>query len=54
MCGFSSARELGTDLSRYDGKCVKCHMPKIQIAGLHDAFTGHQVRVPRADGRYPE
>lgn len=33
---------------------VKCHMPKIEIPTLHYSFTDHQIRIQRADGRYPE
>jgi hypothetical protein len=35
-------------------ECVKCHMPKIEIPTLHYSFTDHQIRIQRADGRYPE
>ena len=34
--------------------CVGCHMPKIEIAGLHYSFTDHQIRIPAPDGKYPE
>lgn len=34
--------------------CIACHMPKIQIAGLHYSFTDHQIRIASPDGRYPE
>jgi hypothetical protein len=34
--------------------CVSCHMPKIEIPGSHKLFTDHQIRVVRANERYPD
>jgi hypothetical protein len=33
--------------------CVSCHMPKIELPGAHHKFTDHQIRVVRANERYP-
>jgi len=33
--------------------CVSCHMPKVEIPGSHYRFTDHQIRVARANDRYP-
>lgn len=28
--------------------CITCHMPKVELPGLHHRFTDHQIRVVRA------
>jgi hypothetical protein len=33
--------------------CVSCHMPKIEMPGSHYRFTDHQIRIARANDRYP-
>lgn len=33
--------------------CVSCHMPKVEIPGTHHRFTDHQIRIVRANERYP-
>jgi hypothetical protein len=33
--------------------CVRCHMPKVEIPGMHHAFTDHWIRVTRKDAPYP-
>ena len=34
--------------------CASCHMPKIDMPGAHRSFTDHQIRIVRANERYPE
>jgi len=34
--------------------CVSCHMPKVEIPGLHFAFADHQIRIVRPGDKYPE
>ena len=33
--------------------CVGCHMPKIEIPGMHHAFTDHWIRIPKNGVPYP-
>jgi hypothetical protein len=33
--------------------CVSCHMPKIEITGMHHAFTDHWIRITKNDMPYP-
>jgi hypothetical protein len=58
QCHAEAAAHAGTRMAKkcpMSGTgCVKCHMPKIEIATLHYSFTDHQIRIQRADGRYPE
>ncbi len=32
-----------------DHNCASCHMPKVDIPGMHHAFTDHDIRVVRPD-----
>lgn len=55
----SSSRNLGSDrritACRISNKnCVSCHMPKIEIPGMHHAFTDHRIRIVRAAALYPD
>ena len=34
--------------------CVTCHMPKVEIPGLHSRFTDHRIRVARPGEKYPD
>ncbi|MGA3024596.1 MAG: multiheme c-type cytochrome [Bryobacteraceae bacterium] len=34
--------------------CVTCHMPKVDVPGLHQPFTDHQIRIVRAEDAYPD
>lgn len=34
--------------------CVTCHMPKIDLAGAHNKFTDHLIRIVKANDRYPD
>jgi hypothetical protein len=34
--------------------CASCHMPQIDLPGAHRSFTDHQIRIVRANERYPE
>jgi len=34
--------------------CIGCHMPKIEIPGLHTQFTDHRIRVARSGQPYPD
>jgi len=33
--------------------CASCHMPKLDMPGSHHKFTDHQIRVVKANARYP-
>ncbi|PYX50700.1 MAG: hypothetical protein DMG76_34010 [Acidobacteria bacterium] len=33
--------------------CVGCHMPKVQIPGMHHAFTDHWIRIAKNGVPYP-
>jgi predicted CXXCH cytochrome family protein len=33
--------------------CVGCHMPKVEIPGMHHAFTDHWIRIARDGVPYP-
>ncbi len=35
-------------------ECISCHMPKVEIPGLHARFTDHRIRVVRPGGKYPD
>jgi len=35
------------------GKCVSCHMPKVQMPGGPTLFSDHQIRVVHPGGPYP-
>jgi hypothetical protein len=61
--------DLSTDTARYDSRCqtchaqkkcpvattgcVSCHMPKVEIPGLHYQFTDHRIRIARQGDPYP-
>ena len=34
--------------------CVSCHMPKVEIPGLHYQFTDHQIRIALKGAPYPK
>jgi hypothetical protein len=34
--------------------CASCHMPKIEMPGSHHRFTDHQIRIVRANERFPD
>jgi len=34
--------------------CVTCHMPKTELAGAHQVFTDHFIRVTKPNEPYPE
>jgi hypothetical protein len=34
--------------------CIACHMPKVDVPGLHYRFTDHQIRIARAGDKYPD
>lgn len=44
-------RALTCMVSKLD--CVSCHMPKIEIPGMHHAFTDHWIRITKKDVPYP-
>ncbi len=35
-------------------ECVSCHMPKVEIPGLHARFTDHRIRIVRPGEKYPD
>ncbi len=34
--------------------CVTCHMPRVDVPGLHQPFTDHQIRIVRANDKFPD
>jgi len=34
-------------------RCVKCHMPKVELPGAHFKFTDHRIRIARQREPYP-
>jgi cytochrome c554/c'-like protein len=44
-------RALACSVSKLD--CASCHMPKIEIPGMHHAFTDHWIRITKSDASYP-
>ncbi len=34
--------------------CITCHMPKVEIPGLHFHFTDHRIRIARTGEKYPD
>jgi hypothetical protein len=34
-------------------KCTSCHMPKLELPGVHARFTDHMIRIVRAGDPYP-
>lgn len=45
-------RTLSCSVSKVD--CVSCHMPKVEVPGMHYAFTDHRIRVAKTGGPYPD
>jgi hypothetical protein len=33
--------------------CASCHMPKLELPGSHNKFTDHQIRIVKANEKYP-
>jgi hypothetical protein len=55
----SSNRNLGSNrritACRISNKdCASCHMPKIELPGMHHAFTDHRIRIVRDAASYPD
>jgi hypothetical protein len=34
-------------------RCVRCHMPKVELPGAHFKFTDHRIRIARQGEAYP-
>jgi hypothetical protein len=34
--------------------CIQCHMPKVEIPGMHRQFIDHWIRIARAGEKYPD
>ena len=34
--------------------CTSCHMPKVELAGGHAAFTDHFIRIVKPGESYPD
>ncbi len=50
--GNKGRRTLACSVSKVD--CVSCHMPKVEVPGMHYSFTDHRIRVAKADAPYPD
>jgi predicted CXXCH cytochrome family protein len=44
-------RTLACSVGKVD--CAECHMPKVEIPGMHHAFTDHWIRIARKGEPYP-
>lgn len=58
-CHVSGAKKLKTKERSADAcpvakaDCVKCHMPKVEIPGMHAKFTDHWIRTVRTGDSVP-
>jgi hypothetical protein len=52
QCHSGQARASMCPVSKQD--CVACHMPKVDVPGLHYQFRDHQIRIVRAGDQYPD
>ncbi len=34
--------------------CTSCHMPKLELPGSHKKFSDHEIRIARANEKYPD
>jgi formate-dependent nitrite reductase cytochrome c552 subunit len=34
-------------------KCVTCHMPKVELPGMHASFTDHWIRIAKPNEPAP-
>jgi len=34
--------------------CVTCHMPQLELPGAHKKFSDHEIRIARANEKYPD
>jgi hypothetical protein len=34
--------------------CVTCHMPQLELPGAHKKFSDHNIRIARANEKYPD
>jgi hypothetical protein len=49
--GSGKSLTVGCSVGKVD--CVSCHMPKIEIPGMHHAFTDHWIRIAKTGAPYP-
>ena len=35
-------------------RCVTCHMPNVEVPGLHYSFSDHRIRIVRPGDKYPD
>ena len=52
--GASVPQHLAHVASTGSTSCVSCHMPKVEVASMHGAFTDHRIRVSHAGEAYPD
>ena len=36
-----------------EDKCATCHMPKVELAGMHASFTDHWIRIAKPNEPIP-
>jgi Cytochrome c3 len=49
---IANARAKACPVSKQN--CVTCHMPKVEVPGLHYQFTDHEIRIARVGEKYPD
>ena len=58
-CHLSTAKETATPQRSASAcpnstrNCVKCHMPKIELSGMHAEFTDHWIRIAKPNEAAP-
>lgn len=50
--GATSANAVSCPVAK--SGCTTCHMPKIDVPGMHQQFTDHQIRIVHAGEPYPD
>jgi hypothetical protein len=58
-CHLSNSEEAGTEKRSASAcpvstkQCVTCHMPKVEMPGMHFRFTDHWIRIARSGDAVP-
>jgi hypothetical protein len=53
--GAKPATTASSHLCRVATKgCVTCHMPQVELPGAHKKFYDHEIRIARANEKYPD
>lgn len=53
--GAKPATQASSHICRVATKnCVTCHMPQVELPGAHKKFHDHEIRIARANEKYPD